>query len=134
MAAGSWWTSIPPRAGPRSACSGRTGGDTTARAVIVATQGKPVRSRHGPATVSGEPRPYPRNGSHWETSREGRAAATIHESGDLIATGGAPPFERKGAVVRQTLGAVLAAMLAVAAPGAAQETKPGTTPDTTQET
>jgi hypothetical protein len=63
--------------------------------VIVAILGKPVRSRHGPATVSGEPRPNPRNGSHWETSREGRAAATIHESGDLIATPKSPLSREK---------------------------------------
>src|SRR6266511_2913500 len=43
------------------------------------------RVRHGPATVSGEPSPNPQGG-HWERSREGRATAPIHESGDLTAT------------------------------------------------
>src|SRR5205807_28973 len=43
------------------------------------------RGRHGPATVSGEPRPTRFDGATGSESREGRAVATIHESGDLAA-------------------------------------------------
>ena len=54
------------------------------------------RSRHGPATVSGEPRPIPR-GSHWAPrgAWEGRATAPIHESGDLAAIAERQPLSRQ---------------------------------------
>src|SRR5262249_59850046 len=80
----------------------------------------------GPATVSGEPRPNVSRKPLGNT-REGRATATIHESGDLIATRGQhPPFERKGAVVRQIIVAGALAVFGAVVSAEAQDVAPET--------
>src|ERR1700740_2321559 len=75
-------------------CGAGSMSETSGTGEAVAIKGKPVRNRRGPATVSGEPSPC-RHGSHWERSREGWATASIHESGDLVATSRQTSFREK---------------------------------------
>src|SRR5215470_7287824 len=95
MGAASWWTNTPPRAGPRSAWSGRRGGEREERAVIrrVPREAgeKPARSRHCEWGAT----PESVTEATGSNPREGRATATIHESGDLIATRGQRPLSRE---------------------------------------